>query len=733
MAQNLDSAKHLQRGGGENHHNPTIISRKILAIISTFFLAFFTNLYAYTLPTYELDAICQPNTDCIIDNQYSGDIHFKPSTLKLKKLDIDYMFNVITNEGLIKIDSGINFHRGTGTLNNKGTIITTSGIVIAPKDTETDKNIIAPLGILYNYGTISANNAVITIKDKGYLTVLFNYGTINGHIDTKAGGTLGHINNYGTMDGIIQANKIQANNIEPTNITNVGTINRVNGQAYHLGGKGEFTIKKYAMKIIENAEVFNQYNGNKTSDNSHIVVEQGTALKFYSGGKLILGLGGNFEYDKEYSLHKLVVDTSGKTALNVDLSHLELQNKDIFTLMQSGDNFIVSFGGSGGGSSITTPITATSKANIATMNNLFQASNALMSGNRNLAKSRKMASIKPQYRPTKSKSYLANITKFALDSADFVLDSATYATFAESSLKQHETFFYKRQNLAQDSAPLTQDSQNLDKYSFLLTPFINHTYFYKSGNYSISGLDYGFVSAFSGKLNESNALGAHFAFSYGSLSDRAEMDFKSTNMSFMLGLNYRLDMIWDMFLKARGDFYYFLNEVGTSSIKATKPSNVGFGLSVAYGKDFDLGSAGIIGAEIGLDYKMLNTGHIDAISPLGDNTQQYKNAFYNMIYADLGLNYHKYFSVESGIWGIDGGIGVRGNLTPKISNSTLMVGNRAVDITLDNDKILAYISLGGSYVIDSAKWAMEFSVRYNGSYGDRSVSNGGSFEWRVNF
>lgn len=713
--------------GGGNHHSPIKINRKILAILSTLFLVFFTNLYAYTLPTYELDAICQPNTDCIIDNKYSGDIHFKPSTLKLKKLDIDYMFNVITNEGLIEIDSGINFHRGTGTLNNKGTIITTSGIVIAPKDTETDKNIIAPLGILYNYGTISANGAFVTIKDKGYLTVLFNYGTINGYIDTKAGGTLGHINNYGTMNGIIQANKIQANNVEPTNITNFGTINRVNGQAYHLGGKGEFSIKKYAMKIMENAEVFNQYKGNKTSDNSHIVVEQGTTLKFYSGGKLILGFGGDFEYDTEYSLRKLVVDTSGNNVLGVDLANLELLNKDIFTLMQSGDSFIVSLGGSGGGSSITTPITATSKANIATMNNLFQASNALMSGNRNLAKSHKMASVKPQFRPIKSKSYLANVTKFMPDSADLPLDSAT-ATFAESSLKQHETFFYERQNLAQDSAPLAQDSQNLDKYSFLLTPFINHTYFYKSGNYSISGLDYGFVSAFSGKLNESNTLGAHFAFSYGSLSDREDRDFKSTNMSFMLGLNYRLDMIWDMFLKARGDFYYFLNEVGASG-KATKPSNLGFGLSVSYGKDFDLGSAGVIGAEVGLDYKMLNTGRVDVAS--GESSQQYKNALYNMIYADLGLNYHKYFSVESGIWGIDGGIGMRGNLTPKISSGTLMVGNRAVDIMLDNDKILAYLSLGSSYVIDSAKWAMEFSLRYNGSYGDRSVSNGGSFEWRA--
>lgn len=629
----------------------------------------------------------------------------------------------MTNEGTLSAND-INI-QNLGTFANKGLLFTTNGIIISVKDNMP----LASLGIIENKGTITANSVFVTIKDKSFLTTLQNHGTINGYIEVQNGGTLGGITNYSTgiMEGImLSENTTNSTKYAPTTIDNHGVINIIKGKHFHFGGKGTFRIKNYTMRIEKNAESFNNFNGTNPTDNSHIIVGENAKAQFYSGGKLILGLGGNFEYDKEYSLHKLVVDTSGKTALDVDLSHLELQNKDIFTLMQRGDNFIVSFGGSGGGSGITTPITATSKANIATMNNLFQASSALMSGNRNSLKSRKLTSAKPQYRPTKLKSYLANITKFALD-------SATYATFAESSLKQHETFFYKRQNLAQDSAPPTQYSQNLDKYSFLLTPFINHTYFYKSGNYSISGLDYGFVSAFSGKLNESNALGTHFAFSYGSLSDRAERDFKSTNMSFMLGLNYRLDIIWDMFLKARGDSYYFLNEVGTSSIKATKPNNVGFGLSVAYGKDFDLGSAGIIGAEIGLDYKMLNTGSVDAISPLGDSTQQYKNAFYNMIYADLGLNYHKYFSVESGIWGIDSGIGVRGNLTPKISNGTLMVGNRAVDITLDNDKILAYISLGGSYVIDSAKWAMEFSVRYNGSYGDRSVSNGGSFEWRVNF
>ena len=62
-----------------------------------------------------------------------------------------------------------------------------------------------------------------------------------------------------------------------------------------------------------------------------------------------------------------------------------------------------------------------------------------------------------------------------------------------------------------------------------------------------------------------------------------------------------------------------------------------------------------------------------------------------------------------------------------------MVENRAVDITLDNDNVLGYVSVGGSYVMEAQKYAMEFTLRYNGSFGDKSMSNGGSFEWRVRF
>ena len=199
----------------------------------------------------------------------------------------------------------------------------------------------------------------------------------------------------------------------------------------------------------------------------------------------------------------------------------------------------------------------------------------------------------------------------------------------------------------------------------------------------------------------------------------------------MAGLNYRADLAWDMYVKARGDFYYFLNSADSSEMAVAKPNNLGGGLSVAFGKDFDFKQGGVLGIELGIDYKAFHTGEVSANDIWGNANDEYKSALYHLLYADLGLNYYKYFSTDLGLWGLDARLGIRGNLTPKVSNGTLMVANRAVDITLDNDSVLGYLNVGGSYVVEAQKYAMEFTLRYNGSFGDKSMSNGGSFEWRV--
>ena len=282
----------------------------------------------------------------------------------------------------------------------------------------------------------------------------------------------------------------------------------------------------------------------------------------------------------------------------------------------------------------------------------------------------------------------------------------------------------------------TQTNQN---YYFVLTPFINHNYFFESGRYNLSGLEYGFVTAFSGKLNNANALGTHFIFSYGSLNDKDDSVFNIKSMNINLGLNYKLDLIYAMYLKARIDGFYFLNEVQStmSAGKTLKPNNIGFGASVAYGKEWDFRDYGLLGLEVALDYKGLYANET-TINVFGGSTASYddiyKSTLYNMLYVDLGLSYDKYFSTSVGLWGLNTGLGVKANATAnKLATSKILNGNRNLNMTLDNDLVLAYLNIGGSYVLQSKNFDMEFSLAFYGNYGDRIMSNGGGFEWRVNW
>lgn len=397
---------------------------------------------------------------------------------------------------------------------------------------------------------------------------------------------------------------------------------------------------------------------------------------------------------------------------------------------------------------LKTPIIATNKANVATMNNMFLASNAVMSAHHKNTKFRKMANRNDRAHNALVFSKIRNNAKsyrhYKHDSAknpqsEFLDSSLTsfaknnsieqdlYDFVALDSLKSNESFFYNSQDLAKNSVNLTKNHSNLttnlnakstdlanpnDNFFFLLTPFVNHTSFKAMGDYQISGLDYGFISAFGGKVSKNHTLGTHFALDYANLGDKNDKSVKITNLNLMAGLNYRADLIYAMYLKARGDFYYFLNSADSSEMTTAKPNNLGFGLSVAFGKDFDFKQGGILGIELGLDYKAFHTSKVSANDIWGNASDEYKSAFYHLLYLDLGLNYYKYFSIDSGLWGIDAGFGIRGNLTPNVSNGTLMVANRAVDITLDNDNMLGYVSLGGSYVLEAQRFDMEFTLRY---------------------
>ena len=272
-------------------------------------------------------------------------------------------------------------------------------------------------------------------------------------------------------------------------------------------------------------------------------------------------------------------------------------------------------------------------------------------------------------------------------------------------------------------------------YYFILTPFMNHNYFFESGRYNLSGLEYGFVSAFNGKENDSNSLGAHFIFSYASLKDSNDTIFNITTMNLNMGANYKLDLIWDMYVKARIDGYYFLNEVKSKSIKGSiKPNTIGFGASVSYGKDFNFGNGEILGISGGVDYKGLYADDW-TMSNMADSSvyEKYNKQLYNLLYVDLSVDYSKYFSTSIGLWGLNTRLGIKGNITNNaLAKSKVLLSNgRSVDMIVDNDVVLGYANISGSYILQSKDFDMEFSLAFYGNYGNRVMSNGGGFEWRV--
>ena len=328
-------------------------------------------------------------------------------------------------------------------------------------------------------------------------------------------------------------------------------------------------------------------------------------------------------------------------------------------------------------------------------------------------------------------------------------------------LKQNESFAYKSDSLfiadsqsEQRIKRMRNSTQNLNtrsanpnqsqststnrtissnqNYYFVLTPFVNHNLFFESGRYNLSGLEYGFVTAFSGKLNNSNSLGTHFVFSYGSLNDKDDSIFNITSMNLNLGLNYKLDLIYAMYLKARIDGYYFMNNITLNEISKIKPNNIGFGASVSYGKDFNFGNGGILGVYGGLDYKGLY-GNAITFANANDSSinEQYSNSLQNLLYVDIGVDYNKYFKSSVGLWGLNVIAGIKGNTLFMLKSGNVSVKNRVFDMIIDNDKVLGYANISGSYVLNTKDFDMEFSIAYYGNFGDRVMSNGGGFEWRV--
>lgn len=692
----------------------------------------FTNA---NLSATELQVVCaNQNQDCTISQPYTSIENTQSTTYTTIKLNNTQATDIttFTNSATLSVNQ------------------------ISTNNSATSTNRIATF---INSGTINGTSTASDVI-QGYISAIENSGTISGSISilfpANATNKTSTILNSGTIYGISAESNGRIILDNRSSIFLYGTNKRTAGtQLAHLHGINgtQFMIRNYFISVNESQTTFNTFSGytytNQASleHNSHLVITgTGVTLNnvaFESGGKITIGFGRDFELGKPYSISKIVTDINGNGLLPTSyFGNLISKDKDYYTITQSGDSFVINFAGDNapsGGIIINTPITELYKSNIKTMNNFFLHSNAIIYPHK-YPKPPKKQPYNP-HRNRYSMNALESNETFSYDesrNSDSLLlaQGAAYRNTQRGIYLQHPRV--NPPNNLGYSANRTRNRTNLnrpttqsyDSYYFAIAPFITHNLYKQAGNYNLSGLDGGFITAFSGKLNYANALGVHFGFSYGSLGDRHDKAFSIKSVNLMLGLNYKLDLIYDMFIKARGDFFYFANEVSSEQVAKVKPNDLGFGISVAFGKDFDLGDAGILGAELGIDYKGLSTNSVSVKSALDNSAMQnYDKSLYNLIYADLGVSYRKYF----GYFGLNLGAGIRGNLAHKLATSKVVVSNNTINILLDNDKFLGYANAGISYVLNKTNYAMEFGLNYYGNFGDRSMSNGGSLEFRVNW
>lgn len=670
-------------GGGK------CLNLKILSLFCIFFTA---------LNAVELETLCLNQWDCSITT---------PNAL-------------ITNTQNITHNT-INFNANVNDFINYGELRFQS--------TTTSSQINATMNNLINYGNISNYYGWTTIHTlsvgaNGAIDNIFNYGTLlyRNTLDFNNQNSTTYIYNAGVMGGIQS---------QPTNtiiINNLGTT--YVGHSYAFINVGNLVLENYALTINLNASIFNtgEWVQDEKAQNSHLILNNVENVRFKdSDSKIIIDIGNDFELGKEYSIGKLIIDESRNDNANgkiaVDFSRLTTRS-DLYEITKGSNNtFRISINAK------NSTISSLNKANTKTMQSLMFASNAMIFGG-GVGKigAGKINATKVDF----AKQYLANK---AIKNNDRFFYKNDLPLLAESSYRLDAIRGDEMPNPKIDESLNTKDdSPKKGKYRFMLTPFVNHNIFFESGAHNLSSIDAGFVTLFSGKINENNELGTHFTFSYSNLKDSNDKAFNVKSANLNLGLNYKVDFIYDTYLKARIDAFVFMNKIKSLTIINTlKPNNIGFGASAYGGKDFHLGEIGSFGVEVGLDYKMLYQKSITISNASNTIYEIYDRAFYHLLYLDLGLAYSKYFSTNIGLWGLNAKVGYRDNLTNNALTKSKVFLSRggSVNMTMDNDNALGYYTVGGSYLLEKKDFDMEFELNYIGGVGDRSVSNGGGFKWRV--
>lgn len=513
------------------------------------------------------------------------------------------------------------------------------------------------------------------------LNNVINYGYIAGAIAVSDDWSL-TITNHGTMGGVFN----QSTNGTNITINNRGVINQTIGR-YHFSGI--VTIINYAMLINKNADEFNAFIGNNAQmnakNNSHIIFSPTSRVSFANAdSKLILDFGREFEIGKGYALDKLLVKTDGTSvAVGEDLFSRLTTKNDAYELSREGNFFLIK------AEPKNSTISQVNKANSSTMSNITSQSNTLLN--------------KQEFSSSKGQGAQKGTLKGQRGG------KGTQTRNKKGKKARGKEQYYG------------------DEYYIAIMPFGGYNTFAESGRYNLSGFDAGLLGVVGKRLDSASSAGVQFGVSYLNLNDKDDKEFKINSMNIMVGANYKRDLKRGYFVKTRGDFFYLMNEVSSASLDETqKPNNMGFGVSLAGGKEFKLNKKDKVSLALGLDYKGLKTAETTTAGAV------YEAGLYHFVNLDLGANYDTNVRTGFGMLGLNAGAGVRGNVSgDSLAKSQVVLNGTSVDMLMDYDKVVGYVNLGVGYEFMVLKKHSEISLMYNGSFGDKSMSNGGGAEFKM--
>lgn len=635
-------------------------------------------VYPINLAAIDISTICGSSGSCIINTDY-GDI---------------------TNDATItNSDDTINF-ASSGNTSNIGTF-TNNGSIIADRNSSAILlgSGVANISIFNNNGLIEGSIELTDSNSK--IGTFNNYGTITGGISQVSGGTaeIGVLNNYGDIYLYIIRNQ--------------------SGKYAHINGGNEnidIKLGDYHIRINQDSSTFNSFIGyasNTDFDTSHLVIGGNDSTKVTlrdANSKLLISIGSNFELNKDYALNKLITKSDGSDyQIKVDGSTADLYShlittSSILNLSRNGNYFRLSVDtDSGIGNTFY-------KSNIQSMNNLILNSQSIIFASNVRGSSSRVV------------RRISSIQGESYEAKDVKENDRFYYDQNDARLRQRQNLQRNTQRRATGIGNINASkSATSSKYYFFFTPFVTHNILNKNNGVGASGLNYGFISGFNGMLGDSNTLGVHLGFSYGGVSGSKNSTTTTINtMSTMLGLHYKLDLVYDMYIKAIGNFFYFLNDISYAYAANTdkrKPNALGFSGNLYYGKDFNLASYGVFGLEAGVNYQGIQSDNINF------ENETYKSNLINLIYLDIGTNYSKIFSND---FGFNLNLGVKALMTEAKSKVTII--GATTDFNIGADRFLGYFGAGASYFINQK---IELQLNYLGSFGDKSISNSGFFNFRI--